>query len=258
MSGRNVDATTRADQWSFQENYVERLMDNAAFTAAHPNNTLVLAGPARFPNVTDRSGAIDASDLGDNLLPIGMLQNMRVQQQRQVQPLQALGSARTFFTAGKSDISFSMSRLMINGRNLLRALYTQAAKNIDNVDLMNFGEPPVRSNGEEQFFLNLDSELFYIPIGLAVLFRSVAHDAVGAFYIELAMFGSWSVGYQAGQSVIMENVSGYADRIRPIFPGSIKGGPSTGNHPGSFNMADHILKEDGERARNVPPDLGSR
>lgn len=252
-----VNKTTSVENWSFQENYVERLMDNAAFTAAHPNNTLVLAGPARYPNIT--SAGTDANpgagDIGNNLLPIGMLQNMQVQQQRQVQPMQSVGSARTFFTASKSNISFSMSRLMVNGRNLLRALYTQA-KQDSSIDLTAFGEPPVRANPEEKYYLNLDSELFYVPIGLAVLFRSVAHDTVGAFYVELCMFNSWNVGFQAGQSMIMENVSGFADRIRPIFPSSIAGGRNDGKAPiGSEGMASHILSEE---MGNKPGDIIER
>lgn len=256
MAGRTVNKTTSVENWSYQENYVERLMDNAAFTAAHPNNTLVLAGPARYPNIMSQSMDDEqAGDIGDNLLPIGMLQNMQVQQQRQVQPMQALGSARTYFTAGKSNISFNMSRLLINGRNLLRALYSQAAQNTDNINLMNFGESPVRSDDTEQFFLNLDSELFYIPIGLAVLFRSVAHNTVGAFYIELAMFNSWNVGFQAGQNMIMENVSGFADRIRPIFPSTIAGGPEGRDHPGAETMASSVLNEE---MAPFPEDLESR
>lgn len=212
MAGLGIGATTSVKDWRFQENHVERLMDNSAFTAAHPNNTLVLAGPARFPG---------ASTPDMDLLPIGMVQNMSVTQQRPVQPLQAVGSARTFFAASKSTVSFNISRFMVNGRNLLRALYTQAVSN--GIDVSRFDEPPVRTDPKEKFFLNLDSELFYIPIGLAVLFRSVSHQAVGAFYIELAMLNSWNVGVQAGQSIIMENVAGLADRIKPIYPNTITG-----------------------------------
>ena len=233
MAGRDVSQTKSVDQWRFQENYVERLMDNSAFTAAHPNNTLLMAGPARFTNT---ASAKDSP--GETLLPIGMVQNMSVQQQRPVQPMQAVGSSRSFFVAGKSSISFNMSRLMVNGRNLLRALYTQAVQS--KIDVSKFDEPPVRSDGNEKFFLNLDSELFYIPIGLAVLFRSVSHDTVGAFYIELAMLNSWSVQFSAGQAMVMENVSGLADRIKPIYPSSL---PGDSDAPSSTKIIEDVLKQ---------------
>lgn len=242
MAGADVRATTTLDQWSFQENYVERLMDNNAFTAAHPNNTLVLAGPARFTPALSNPGA--------QLLPLGMLQNMSIAQQRPVQPMSAIGSSRTFFAAGKSQVSFSIARLLVNGRNLLRALYTQAIQ--QGVAVSSFDERPTRFDDTEQFFLNLDSELFYIPFGLAVLFRSVAHDAVGAFYIELCMLSSMQTGFSAGQNIVMENVSGMADRIRPIYPNTLTG---LTNAPSSAVLSETVL---GQPGTQIPADLLTR
>jgi hypothetical protein len=217
MPGGPINATTRVDDWSFQENYVERLMDNAAFTAAHPNNTLVLAGPARKP----KTGAGSGASFADVMKPIGMLQQMQVGHQRPVQPMLAIGSGRNFFLAGKGQVTFNIARLMVNGRNLLRVLYTQAVQNGLNVTA--FGDPPVATANSEQTWLNMDSELFYIPFGLAVLFRSVMNDTVGAFYLELCMLNSWSTNFAAGQNAIMENTSGMADRLRPIAPSEFAG-----------------------------------
>lgn len=242
MAGADVQATTTLDQWSFQENYVERIMDNNAFTAAHPNNTLVAVGPARFSTAL--------SNPGDQLLPLGMLQNMSVAQQRAVQPLSAIGSARTFFAAGKSQVSFSIARLLVNGRNLLRALSTQAVQ--QGVDFSSFDERPMRFENTEQYFLNLDSELFYIPFGLAVLFRSVAHDAVGAFYMELCMLSSMQTGFSGGQNIILENVSGMADRIRPIYPNTLTGIVGS---PTSASLSENVL---GQPGTQIPTDLLTR
>jgi hypothetical protein len=246
MAGNPVSATFDASQWSFQENYVERLMDNAAFTAAHPNNTLVLAGPARFP----KGAAVDQNSFGSAMLPVGMVQNMNIGQMRPVQPMQMIGSARTFFLAGKGQVTFNIGRLWVNGRNLLRVLYTQAKRN--DLDVTRFGEPPVSAPGgspDEQFYLNLDSELFYIPFGMAVLFRSVSHDAVGAFYIELCMLNSWATAFAAGQNLIMENVSGVADRIRPILPSSFLG---PDNYVTSTEIISTVLKQDDGEFTNGP------
>ena len=217
MPGGPINATTRIDEWSFQQNYVERLMDNASFTAAHPNNTLVLAGPARKPKSGDGGGG----DFADVMTPVGMMQQMQIGHQRPVQPMLAIGSGRNFFLAGKGQVTFSIGRLMVNGRNLFRVLYTQAVQN--KLNITNFGDPPVAVQNEEQAFLNLDSELFYIPFGLAVLFRSVMHDTVMGFYLELCMLNSWSTNFAAGQNAIMENTSGMADRLRPIAPSEFAG-----------------------------------
>lgn len=239
--GRDVGTTTSVDNWSFQENFVERLMDDAAYTAAHPNNTLILAGPSRFPS--------GVTNPGDQLLPLGMLQNFSVAQQRPVQPMMALGSGRSFFTAGKGQVSVSMSRVNVNGRNLLRALYTQAIQS--GLDVAAFDERPVRASRTEQAFFNLDSELFYIPIGLAVLIRSVSHDTVAAFYVENMMISSIQTGWGAGQNMIVDSISGIADRIRPIYPDTLRG--VTGA-PTSQTISSSMLNQAGAST----PDLSSR
>lgn len=212
----NSPVTTATDPavWSFQEQYVERLMDDAAFTAAHPNNTMVLAGPARLP-----AGGAGAG-FADVMLPIGMVAQMGVACSKPLQPMQALGSGRTFFLTGKGQVSFNIARLWVNGRNLLRALYTNAKQ--AGIIMTNFGDAPVAENSNDKAYLNLDSELFYIPFGMCVIFRSVAQDSVAAFYIELCMLNSWNTSFGAGQNMIMENVSGMADRIKPIFGSDLR------------------------------------
>ena len=208
--------------WVAQENYVERLMDNSAFTAAHPDDTLVLAGPARFGG---GSGGVDvgegtnkAKDFIDSLLPIGSMMNFTMAANAPVQPLTAIGSGRTFFVRGKGNITFSIGRLFVNGRNLLRVLHTSAIQ--QGINIQHMDDPAMAADNNEQYVVNLDSELFYIPFGMACLFRDKSRSPVGAFYIELAMLNTYNIGIASGQAMIMENVNGVADRILPIFPGT--------------------------------------
>ena len=105
------------DTWKFQESYVERIMDNAAYTAAHPDDTLVLAGPAR-KNAISEGGA--------TMLAIGMLQTVNFTQSKPTQPMMAIGSGRSFYVSGKAQTQWTMGRLFVNGRNLLRVLYHNA------------------------------------------------------------------------------------------------------------------------------------
>ena len=56
--------TKNLQSWRFQDHYVERVMDNAAYTSAHPDDTLVLAGPARLTSVnTSAEGTTPGSPL---------------------------------------------------------------------------------------------------------------------------------------------------------------------------------------------------
>lgn len=208
-----VEAIHDATAWkNFQEVYVERLMDHSALSSAHPDDTLVLAGPPRW--IWDQNNADTNAQIFDRMLPIGMIQTMEVNQQKPTTAMQALGSGRSFYNSGKSMGSASIARLFVNGRNLLRALYTNAIRS--GIDATKFDDAATWLTPESKFYANLDSELFLIPFGLAVFFRDKLHDEIGAFYLELCAIQAWSIAVSAGQSIVMENVRMIYDRLRPI------------------------------------------
>ena len=204
-----IGITRGVNSWVFQQNHVERHMDNAAYEAAHPDDTLVLAGP---PRKNSLENLVTTTGVG-SLLAIGMLQNVQFTQSKPTQPMMAIGSGRSFFVSGKAQTQWNIARLFVNGRNLLRVLYHNAiAANVD-VSKMD-DQAALKQNS--QFFINLDSELYYVPFGLAAFFRNKAHDVVGAFYCELSMINSYAIGFTAGQNMVLENVSGLADRLMPM------------------------------------------
>jgi len=202
-------ASQDTTSWNFQNKYVERVMDNASYTAAHPDDTLVLAGPARKPNQDPSQQSAGA------LQAIGMLQSIQFSQSKPTQPLMAIGSGRSFFVSGKAQTQFSIGRLFINAKNLLRVLYKNAE--LSGLDVSKFDDPAAANKGD-YYLTNLDSELYYIPFGLACLFRSKARDSIGGFYAELCLINSYGVGVNAGQNMLMESVNGVADRILPFNP----------------------------------------
>lgn len=199
--------------WKFQSSYVERVMDNAAYQAAHPDDTLVLAGPARKGSVAPLSSGAPTAGASNTLLAIGMLQSVSFTQSKPTQPMMAIGSGRSFFVSGKAQTQWSIGRLFVNGRNLLRVLMHNAVAAGIPVDRF---DDPASNAATSNFFTNLDSELYYIPFGLASLFRNKAHDLVGSFYAELCMINSYAIGMNAGQNMMLENVSGLADRLLPF------------------------------------------
>ena len=216
------------DNWLFQQSYVERLMDHAALSSAHPDDTLLLAGAPRY-------GATQGSEPAPlaNMLPIGMVQNLNVTQTKPTQPLMSIGSGRMFFVSGKAQGTAAMARLFVNGRNLLRVLHTNAVQH--GVNPNKFDDKaalPASTGAYPQFFANLDSELFLLPFGLGCLFRDKTHHAIGAFYLELCMINNWTINFSAGQNLILENVNMLFDRLVPIGLGSA-GAP--GNY--AFNDA---------------------
>jgi len=195
--------------WRMQDNYVERVMDNAALTAAHPDDTLVMAGPPRTP-----SPDATAVSMQDKLLAIGHLQQFQVTQQKPTQPVMAIGSGRAFFVSGKAQGQATLGRLFVNGRNLLRVL--QHNVRMSTLDVAQFDDKPARKR-QNQYWVNLDSELYLIPFGLGVLFRDKIHETIGGLYVELCMITTYAVGITAGQNMVMEQTNVVFDRIDPFF-----------------------------------------
>lgn len=200
--------------WDSQRQTVERHTDNAAYTSAHPDDTLILAGPPRQLDSKE-----EETSGWQSLLAIGMIQGFQYNTQKPTQPLQAIGSGRTYFVSGKSQTTWNIGRLFCNGRNLLRVCYHNAVAG--GVDMKNFDDKPVGENNAEAFYNNLDSELFYVPFGLAAIFRTKMRDLIGAVYLELCMIQSYGAGFNAGQAMIMENVSGMCDRVVPFRPTAV-------------------------------------
>lgn len=252
MARPSVVSNVDNNSWLFQQSYIERLMDHSAVSSAHPDNTLVMAGPARFQkNLSDAS-------VFDSMLPIGMVQNINVTQTKPTQPLMAVGSGRMFFVSGKAQGTAAIARLFVNGRNLLRVLYTNVVQS--HIEVHKFDDkaaaPPVVAGVQSQFFANLDSELFLIPFGMGLIFRNKIHQSIGAFYLELCMINNWTINFSAGQNLILENVNLLFDRLIPIELGSV-GAPTTGypfDNTGNQEFKDLFLNP----GQDINPGLGDR
>lgn len=201
--------TRGLNTWKFQDHYVERIMDNAAYTAAHPDDTLVMAGPPRTP-----SWKADGSTIEDKLLAIGHLQQTQFTQQKPTQPVMAVGSGRSFFVSGKAQGQVTLGRLFVNGRNLLRVLYHNAVS--ATIGVGTFDDIPAGGTSK-QFYTNLDSELYLIPFGLGTMFRDKVHHTIGGFYSELSMITTYAIGVTAGQNMVLEQVNMVFDRLFPFF-----------------------------------------
>jgi len=248
----NPSAVNEASAWSFQNSYIERLMDHAALTAAHPDDTLILAGPPRY---YQQAGSVGVTTW-DTMLPIGMVQSMQVTQQKPTIPAQAIGSGRGFYLSGKAQGSATIARLFVNGRNLLRALFSNAI--VAGIDVTKFDDKAGVAT-DAKFFTNLDSELFLIPFGMAVLFRDKVHNDLGAFFLELCMVNSWSLAVGAGQNMIMENVSMLFDRCLPITAaGAGAASPANRNNYDPRDPESSLLFKAifGGQVEDLPPGVG--
>ena len=213
--------TTNIASWDSEENYVEQAMESAMYNSAHADDTLVLIGPARKPT----------SDVAGALTAVGVLQNFSITQQKQITPHSAIGSARTFFQASKVMVSGSIQRLFINGKNLYRVLYENAYKGGYKLQ----SKPLPHAAENTKFLVNLDSNLFLIPFGMAVVYRDKAKNTLGGIYIELMTIPMWSSQISAGSPTIVEGTSFMADRVRAL---SLNGLSKTGTEAETNLMND--------------------
>lgn len=205
-----IGITKGLTTWRFQDHHVARVMDNAAYTTAHPDDTLVLSGPARSDNA--RADSTDGMSLS-SLLAIGGLQSFQFSQGKSLQPMMTIGSGRSFFVGGKAQGSASIQSIFMSGRNLLRTLHHNARS--QRLRWSQFDDIPAYSD-DAAFLTNLDSELYLIPWGLGALFRSKMHDNVGGVYLELSLVQSYNLGAAAGQNMMAEAVSILFDRAMPF------------------------------------------
>jgi len=159
--------------------------------------------------------------------------------------MQAIGSGRAFFVTGKSTIQFQIQRLFVKGKNLMRALY-ENAKSQGGLPIEEngaFGERPI-AKGMPNFATNLDSPLFMVPFGLCIIYRDRSNAPLGGVYLENCMLSSFQSSIAAGQTQIMESVSGMGDRLFSVDLGSqdLKDGWPVGNPAGESNTVPDAIE----------------
>lgn len=205
--------------WDWQNSYIETDHTHTPSLAAQPDSTLFLVGPPR------KAGNVDKGSLN----PVGYVQGIQASQNRVVQRLYDFGSARAFFTVGKTSGQLSLTRLFFKGANLLSTLYQNALgsaggegssqDNSANTGVFNkkmYSYPGILNgdgeNDSSGFFIDIGSELFLNPFGCAMVYRSKAGHAIGGVYYELCMFNTHSISMDPQQPQMMENINVEFDR----------------------------------------------
>lgn len=197
-------------QWKAYDQWIEVNGDEAAYKAASPENALVLIGPNRKPK----------GDELKQMLPVGLLQNFTIGQSINWQAQQMIGSGRTFFLAGKAPGNGTISRLFTSQSTLLGAIYRIALRLAGGNDTNALLESPAYDGNSSNIMFSLDSELFKLPVGMAVFFRDTVKNFIGGFYVEQMVIPNLNMGYAVGQPAIFESVNVLFDRIVPFDRGS--------------------------------------
>lgn len=208
-----VQQTGFSTNWDWKGNYVSNLAEEGyerfGQFSATPDTTMLFAGPARLTGL--------AGDIG-NLLPIGLADGINYSSDPQLARLYEIGSNRAFFTKGKTISQITLSKMLADQQNILRALTKNAYRPIMNTDGV---KGPGADSPNPDIMMNMDSEYFSVPFGLLMVFKTRGGGTgtgkiLSAIYMEYCMFGSYNFSISASAPVIVEGVSIQFDRTVPV------------------------------------------
>jgi hypothetical protein len=214
---------TTSDGWDFYNFHIHENITGGSFVSAE--STLVAAGP---PTLGTSSASV---------LPIGLLETAGLQQSRQLQRIFEIGSIRSYFIPGRCIGSLSVGRTFYHGPSLLRILYGYwAGKDPDATAIKslldsakvpasaseNYGSKiTLKSNpGYGDLFINLASDLFAQPTGMAIYYKDSNTETYGGLYLEYCYIQGHQMTISSGSVLIMEGVSIQYDMLKPLNIGS--------------------------------------
>ena len=176
-----------------------------------------------------------------SMIPIGLLEQAVVAQNRQTQELFEIGSRESYFIPGRSYVQMTLARVMFNGPSLLKVIAARgnpeglpsehnlqgnpanpwdAPEDDGNDSMLSGSDVGGESTGWDtqygHFVINLASDFFNRPCGLGVLIRDSENDAYGGFVLQNCYIQSHQFSIAGQQTVIMENAQIRASRLLPI------------------------------------------
>lgn len=255
-----INPTTSVANWNRSTKHVEVQTRTGRYISA--DSVLIAAAP---PRIADMSAAPLSADLNaasvalgankgrDAIYPIGLIEQISVQQQQMVQKIFEIGSRRSYQVGGRTQVAGSLGRVMFRGTSLLRAMYAFYPNKVgmangkvlgrgglDDVvsNAIYNGYPDGPSNPFPEiffapgsftapdredpagvpaaFFGNLMSDLFAHPIGLVIILRDNNNDNYAAMYLEDTMVTTHSLNINSASALVTEAVTFQSDACVPM------------------------------------------
>jgi hypothetical protein len=222
------------ESWNPMNHYVQNGLADGRFMAG--GLTLLAAGPPRLQQLGARASTVglEASTTGqsDIVYPIGITQNVNLQQNKQFMRVWELGSERSYWIGGRTTGNIALSRVFYDGASLLRILYAyyqdlvgdvQVPWMYPNIGANNMPNPHdvIVPPGYENLFINLASDMFNQPIGILVYMRNSNLDTVGAVYLEACVIPNHSFATDAQGTIVQESVGMQYERAVPVNVGGV-------------------------------------
>ena len=225
--------------FNFTSEHVQKEIENGEYISTE--STVLLAGPSQL---TFTEGINEQGSAKYPLFPIGLVGSFSFDQTRDVNRLYEVGSKRAYFIPNRLRGDFTMARTLFYGPSLMRLLYALAPietagkwgnklkDNENNTprspkyealfaqDQTRIIEPGsgglTAENQNRDFWMNLMSELFNVPFGLAVYFRDSKNRGYAAMYMEDAYIQNHRFSVETSTVFLSEAVQGTFDRLSPF------------------------------------------
>lgn len=201
--------------WKFKTNHVEESLNTTDFVSSE---SIVLC---YIPNPDGKT------DVGENLTtpsrwaPIGLVENLSIQQRRQLNELFEIGSKKQYQIPGRTFRRLNISRVLFNGQSLLRVMTKGSNRDIPTDDHDRPGIPT------SKLFINLASSFFDRPCNLGILIQDQNvddSDGTGTEYGAVALHNCYiethNLSLSAQQTVVMEAVSVSFNDVVPVEYGT--------------------------------------
>lgn len=219
--------------WDFKNNHVQQLDNSEVFSQVGSKAILLSVGPPLFSQLTDKGNAI----------VMGMVQQLSMQQQKQIQEVFEIGSERRYFLDNPHRNMLNMNRALISGPSILKILGsgllnrgtlekgTKAESTLDKSIFQEGNINAAAASEARNLWFNLASDLFTNPLGLMIEFREYHGDgrstAYGAVYLQNCKVQSHGMSMQSQMWMVQEDVSMLFEHAVPLDIGEETGAQYT-------------------------------
>lgn len=248
--------TTSLENWDFNQKHVQQNLVGSDFVGSHSVIICATAPRMEdlcdtgFAAITtlDANPESATEDLGSTIaIPIGVIDSSAIQQDRQLAQIFEIGSKRSYLMSARTASSMSLNRVIYKGPNLLRMFYSyypqEAAQSVISQDFGNIlrdntkdestthgGHPisldpdfisrlpkGIKDNpGFNNFWMNLNSDIFSQPYGLVLFMKDNNQSDVAAVFLEECYVQNHGMQISANSVIMAESSVVRFERIVPI------------------------------------------
>jgi hypothetical protein len=222
--------------WDFRNKAVQQYDNPESSAQLGSKAVLISFGPPTFQ--TENA----------NTIVCGLVQNLNMNQQKQIRELFEIGSGRRYWVDGPARNNLSISRALFSGPSLLK---------IAGAGLLNKGIDPNSAPGvhsalfqgqdinaassghDKNFWINLSSDMFKNPLGILLDFREFygngQSSSYGSVYLSNAKIQAHSMNMQAGNWLMQESMQLQFEAPIPLSKGS--------SHDDHYRKRKEIMEE---------------